>query len=176
MSDVKGKELGPGVPEALPRVVQRLLHERGAGAVAHLWLFPPLIRGRRESGLVAASCYVAATPNAAGVPAREAPDAAPSDRRLLVTARYAAERTGKGLTLDVSIAEEGEAPADRFPRVMQGVVVRSGIPLGEASEVEIGGEPAAFDAWFAEVDDDLLDPALPPLAIQEELRMEEVAG
>jgi hypothetical protein len=175
MSEVKGKELGPGVPEALPRVVQRLLHERGAEAVAHLWLFPPLIRGRRESGLVAASCYVAAAPDAdAAAPASS--DTGSSDRRLLVTARYAAERTGKGLTLDVSIAEEGEAPADRFPRVMQGVVVRSGIPLGEASEVEIGGEPAAFDAWFAEVDDDLLDPALPPLAIQEELRMEEVAG
>lgn len=161
--DVKAKELGPGVPEALPRVVQRLLHERGAEDIARLWLFPPLIRGRKESGLVAASCFVAPRP-----------EATDPDRRLLVTARYAAERTGRGLTLEVTLEEAGEAPADRFPRVMQGVVVRSGIPLGEATEVEIDGDLAAFDAWFSEVDEELLDPALPPLAIQEELEMEEV--
>jgi len=153
------KDLGPGVPEALPRVVQRVLHAYGAERLDTLWLFPPLIRGRKESGLVAASCF-------AGEPEE--------DRRVLVTAGYLSERSGRGLSLDVTIEEEGEAPADRLPRVMQGVVVRSGIPLGEAREVEVRGDQAALDTWFDEIDGELLDPALPPKAVQEELSMEEV--
>lgn len=150
-------DLGPGVPEALPRVVQRVVHAWPVERLDRLWLFPPMIRGRKESGLVAASCRVVA---------------APDDRRLLVTASYSAERSGTGLTLDVQMEEEGEAPADRLPRVMQGVVVRSGIQLGDATEVEIGGSADALAAWFDEVDEELLDPALPPRAVQEELAMD----
>lgn len=155
------KDLGPGVPEALPRVVQRVLHAYGAERLDTLWLFPPLIRGRKESGLVAAACFAGD------------PDA---DRRLLVTAGYVSERSGRGLALEVTIEEEGEAPADRLPRVMQGVVVRSGIPLGEASEVEVRGDAAALNAWFEEIEEEFLDPGLPPLAVQEELEIDESAS
>jgi len=151
------KDLGPGVPEALPRVVQRMLHAYGAERIDTLWLFPPLIRGRKESGLVAAACFSSDEDD---------------DRRLLVTAGYVSERSGRGLALEVTIEEEGEAPADRLPRVMQGVVVRSGIPLGEASEVEVRGDAAALAAWFDDIDEEFLDPALPPRAVQEELEME----
>lgn len=150
-------DLGPGVPEALPRTVQRVVHAWPVERLDRLWLFPPLIRGRKESGLVAASCRV---------------DDAPDDRRLLVTASYSAERSGRGLDLEVRIEEEGEAPADRLPRVMQGVVVRSGIQLGDATEVPVEGSPEALAAWFEEVDEELLDPDLPPRAVQEELDME----
>jgi len=155
------KDLGPGVPEALPRVVQRVLHAYAAERLDTLWLFPPLIRGRKESGLVAASCFVAG---------------AEDDRRLLVTAGYVAERSGRGLALEVTIEEEGEAPSDRLPRVMQGVVVRSGIPLGEASEVEVKGSSEALDEWFEEIEEEFLDPSLPPRAVQEELEMEEATS
>jgi len=152
------KDLGPGVPEALPRVVQRIAHAYPVERIDRLWLFPPLIRGRKESGLVAAGCRVA--------------DAS-EERRLLVTASYGAERSGRGLDLEVRVEEEGEAPADRLPRVMQGVVVRSGIQLGEATEVAIAGSADALAAWFDTVDEELLDPALPPRAVQEELAMDE---
>ncbi|MDT8368808.1 MAG: hypothetical protein RQ745_06345 [Longimicrobiales bacterium] len=160
MTSASKNEVGPGVPEALPRVVQRVLHAWGAERIDRLWLFPPLIRGRRESGLLVVGCFVEGSDDAG--------------RRLLVTARYTAERTGRGLTLDVTIEEEGEAPEDRFPRVMQGVVVRSGLPLGEASQVTVGGSVEALGRWFAEVEEGYLDPALPPRAVQEELEMQEV--
>lgn len=161
MTQDSANDLGPGVPEALPRVVQRVLHAYGAERLDTLWLFPPLIRGRRESGLVAASCFAGARGE---------------DRRLLVTAGYTAERSGRGLALEVSLEEEGEAPADRLPRVMQGVVVRSGIQLGEASEIEVGGEGEALSAWFEDIEEELLDPSLPPRAVQEELEMEEATS
>ncbi|HKK93819.1 MAG TPA: hypothetical protein VJ925_10310 [Longimicrobiales bacterium] len=157
MTNDEAKDLGPGVPEALPRVVQRIAHAYPVDRIDRLWLFPPLIRGRKESGLVAAGCHV---------------PGAPDERRLLVTGSYTAERSGRGLDLEVQLEEEGEAPADRLPRVMQGVVVRSGIRLGEATEVEIARSPEALAAWFDEVDEELLDPALPPRAVQEELAMD----
>jgi hypothetical protein len=157
VTNQESKDLGPGVPEALPRVVQRIAQAWPVERIDRLWLFPPLIRGRKESGLVAVSCRVEQMPD-------DAPDV-PGDRRLLVTVSYAAERTGKGLDLDVQIEEEGEAPADRLPRVMAGVVVRSGIQLGDAAEVEIGGDADALAAWFDEVDEELLDPELPPRAV-----------
>ncbi len=154
-----GKDLGPGVPEALPQVVQRFLHQIPVEAIDRLWLFPPMIRGRKETGLVAASCF--------------APLDEDATRRRLMTAPYTAERTGKGMVIESSIEEEGTAPADRLPRVMHGVVVRSGMPLGEATELEIGGEAEVLDLWFAEeVDPAHLDPALPPLAVQAELEMD----
>ncbi len=158
-----GKELGPGVPEALPQVVQRFLHHTPVETIDRLWLFPPMIRGRKETGLVAASCF--------------APLEEDATRRRLLTAPYTAERTGKGLVIESSIEEEGTAPADRLPRVMHGVVVRSGMPLGEATELEIGGDAAVLDQWFTdEVEPDHLDPALPPLAVQAELEMEPSEG
>ncbi len=147
------RDLGPGVPEALPRVVQRVAQAWPVERLDRLWLFPPLIRGRKESGLVAVSCRV---------------EDAPDDRRLLVTVSYSAERSGRGLDLDVQTEEEGEAPADRLPRVMQGVVVRSGIQLGDATELEIGGDPAVLAAWFDDVDEELFDPDLPPRAVEAE--------
>jgi hypothetical protein len=168
----ESNDLGPGVPEALPRVVQRVAQAWPVERLDRLWLFPPLIRGRKESGLVAVSCRVEPSPDPdapdgepRGTPRSPAPDVA-ADRRLLVTVSYAAERTGKGLDLEVQFEEEGEAPADRLPRVMAGVVVRSGIQLGDATELEIGGHADALAAWFDEVDEDLLDPDLPPRAVE----------
>jgi hypothetical protein len=97
----------------------------GAESLDRLWIFPPRVRGRKEWGLVAVS--------------RFHPDAA--ERRLLFTAPYTAERTGQGPVVESSLSEEGEAPPDRFPRVMDGVVRRGGEELGEPREVEIAGDP-----------------------------------
>jgi hypothetical protein len=130
----------PGVPEALPRTVRELGLRLDPATVDRLWIFPPLVRGRKEWGLVAASLF--------------APDSE-DDRRLLFTAPYAAERTGKGLTIDWNLEEQGSAPSDRLPRVMGGVVSRAPSPLGDPREVEIAGDPERFasllDEWGAEL-------------------------
>jgi hypothetical protein len=124
-----------GVPEALPATLRMLAERLGAESLDRVWIFPPRVRGRKEWGLVAASRYH--------------PEAA--ERRLLFTARYTAERTGQGPVVESSLNEEGEAPPDRFPRVMTGVVRRSGEELGDPREVEIGGDPRRLEDLIEEL-------------------------
>ena len=129
----------PGVPEAIPRALLLLRDRLGATAVDRLWIFPPLVRGRKEWGLIAASCF------------------AEDGRRRLVTARYVAERTGRGLTFEPDVNEEGLAPQDRFPRMIGGVVERAENELGDPREVEVGGDPDRFDDLMDEFDPSLLE-------------------
>ena len=130
----------PGVPEAIPRTLQRMVRCLGESEIDRLWLFPPLIVGRKERGLVAASCFTE------------------DGARRLYTAPYSAERTGTSLSVENGIAEEGQAPADRLPRVMQGVVRRSDIDLGDPRMVEIAGDTERLRALLDEFDADLLEP------------------
>ena len=130
----------PGVPEAIPRTLQMMARRLGESEIDRLWGFPPLIVGRKERGLVAASCF------------------AEDGSRRLYTAPYSAERTGTSLSVVNGIAEEGQAPPDRLPRVMQGVVRRSEIDLGEPRQVEIAGDPEKLRALLDEFDADLLEP------------------
>ena len=129
----------PGVPEAIPRTLQMVARCLGEGEIDRLWIFPPLIRGRKEWGLVAASSF------------------ADGGSRRLYTAQYSAERTGTGLSVDSGITEEGQAPPDRLPRVIRGVVRRSNVDLGEARTVEIGGDPGRFQELMNEFDDSLFE-------------------
>jgi hypothetical protein len=138
------QDRGPGVPEALPRTVQALGLRLDPRTLDRLWVFPPLVRGRREWGLVAVS--------------RFAPEGVADPRRHLFTAPYTAERTGKGLTLSWTLDEQGEAPPDRLPRVMDGVVRRAGDELGDPREVEIGGDGDRFQALLDELGTHLLEP------------------
>ncbi|HSG47818.1 MAG TPA: hypothetical protein VLA43_08410, partial [Longimicrobiales bacterium] len=48
---------GPGVPEAIPRGIQRLGAELGVETLDRVWIFPPLVSGRKESGLLAVSRF-----------------------------------------------------------------------------------------------------------------------
>lgn len=123
---------GPGVPEALPRTLREVGTRLGAAAIDCLWIFPPLVRGRREWGLVAVGCF------------------AGGGARRLVTARYSAQRTGKGLFLDTQLLDEGVAPSDRLPRVMEGVVRRGPQPLGSPRVVELDGTAEAFESLIGE--------------------------
>ncbi len=129
----------PGVPEALPEALRFLRDALGVEAVADLWIFPPLVRGRRERGLVVASAF------------------AEEDRRGVHTVTYVAERTGKGVRVDPAIAEEGEVPPDRLPRMIRGVVRRARHDLGEPRRVDISGAADAFQALL----DELLPDAVP---------------
>jgi len=99
-----------------------------------LWIFPPFRRGRREQGLIAVSTF-----------------AADGDRRGVLTVSYSAEETGKGITVEPSFTREGEAPPDRFPVLMRGVVQRGGEERGEPREVEIEGSVEKFDQLLEEL-------------------------
>ncbi len=134
-----GADDDPGVPEALPRTLREVGTRLGPAAIDRLWIFPPLIRGRREWGLVAAGCF----------DGRRA--------RRLVTARYAARRTGRGLYLETRLLDEGVAPADRLPRVMDGVVRRGPEPLGSPRLVELAGAPEAFESLIGEYPAEFFD-------------------
>lgn len=139
-SRAKERSADPGVPEALPRLLIRVRERLGVDVVDRLWIFPPVRRGRREQGLVAVSTFLVG-----------------EDRRVMITAAYTAEHTGRGVTFDVSFTQEGEAPPDRFPSVMAGVVRRSGEGLGEAREVEILGSAEKFEQLLEEVDMDFFE-------------------
>ncbi len=131
------RESDPGVPEALPRLLDLLNRRLGPTAIDRLWIFPPFSRGRRESGVVAVSCFDGE-----------------ADRRRLWTARYTAEETGRGVEFEASLDEEGSAPPDRLPGMMRGVVRRSGDEmeaLGDPREIEIGADPAAATALLDEL-------------------------
>jgi len=128
MNALKAKRpVDPGVPEALPRALDLIAQRIGAERLDTLWLFPPLVQGRRERGLLVASCFEE------------------GEQRLVHTVTYQAERTGKGLTVDAEIFEEGVAPEDRLPRMIRGVVRRTEAEMGEPRDVRIDGDLDAFE-------------------------------
>jgi hypothetical protein len=116
------------VPDASGRLLALLGAQVGIALMDRVWVFPPLTRGRKEWGLVAVS--------------RLTDDPA---RRELVTGRYSAELTGRGVVFQPEVTSEGEAPPERLPRIMDGVVRRSGLHLGLPREIEIGGDPSRFE-------------------------------
>ena len=125
----------------MPRVLIRLRDRLGVDAVDRLWIFPPTKRGRQERGLVAVSTFLDG-----------------SERRSLVTVSYAAEQTGRGVSVEPLYTTEGEAPPDRLPGIMQGVVQRIGDPKGaEPREIEIGGSAERFEGLLEEFDEQLLE-------------------
>lgn len=136
------KSSDPGVPQALPRTLIRLRDRLGTESVDRLWIFPPVKTGRRESGLIAVSAFH---------------EHEGEERRSMVTVSYQAEHTGQGVTVEPSFTWEGEAPPDRFPRVMRGVVLRGGEEKGEPRLVEIEGSPERFEELIEEFDADFLE-------------------
>jgi len=136
MSTIERKSSDPGVPEALPRTLIRLRERLGVDVIDRLWIFPPVRRGRREQGLVAVSTFQEG-----------------EERRAMITVAYNAEHTGRGVTVEPTFTHEGEAPADLFPGVMDGVVRRSAEGSGDAREVEIDASAERFEALLEEFDD-----------------------
>jgi hypothetical protein len=167
---------GPGVPEAIPRTLQALGQRLDPATLDRVWIFPPLVRGRRERGLLAASRFLAShegdpepgpdgDAEAHSEAHPEAPRAAAADTpRTLFTAPYTAERTGRGLTLEWNLVEQGSAPPDRLPRVMRGVVRRADNELGDPREVELAGDPERFQALLDELGTHLLEQPAPSTA------------
>ncbi len=115
------------VPGAMGRLLSLVETRIGPENIDRVWIFPRLVKGRKEWGLVAVSCFE--------------PD--PTQRNLL-TCRYSAELTGAGVDFQPELASQGVAPPDRMGRIMDGVVRRSDLPLGTPREVEIRGSPDRF--------------------------------
>ncbi len=108
--------------------------------IDRLWIFTPVRNGRRERGLLAVSLFR---------------DGAP-ERRVILTQTYQAEETGRGVTFDTGWMEEGEAPPERLPGVIEGVVRRSGEDQPMPREVEIGGSAPRFEELLESYDLDFL--------------------
>jgi hypothetical protein len=125
-----------GVPGALAEAVRQLGERVPPSSLDRLWLFPPLTRGRSESGVVAGSCF------------------AEGNRRLLVTLSYRADETGTGVSFRPVFQEEGEAPEDRLPKIMDGVVQRAEEAREPPRAVHIGGDAEAFAGLVAELASD----------------------
>jgi len=117
----------PGVPAALPRGITALLAEVPPTRIDRVWIFPPLRKGRREHGLVVVSLYIGE-------------DREEEGRRLITTLAYRAEESGKGIQFEPRVREEGEAPADRIPRVISGVVRRAQTGPGDPKMLDAGGD------------------------------------
>ncbi len=126
------KDQDPGVPAAMPRALRELAVAVAPESMDRLWVFPPLRKGRRESGLLAAGCFRG------------------GEVRLLVTLAYRAEETGRGIEYEARVAEEGEAPVDRLPRIMEGVVHRAGEAFGEPRNIGISGNRERFQRLLEE--------------------------
>ena len=75
------------------------------------------------------------------------------ERRELLTVAYRAEHTGRGVTVEPVLTWQGEAPPDRFPPVMLGVVRRADQDGKEAREVDISASPQKFEELLEEYDD-----------------------
>ena len=130
----KGESPAPG---AMGRLLALLAERIGVERMDRLWLFPPLIRGRKEWGLVAVSCHTQDPP-----------------KRELITGRYLAELTGLGISFQPEVTSEGLAPPDRLPRVMDGVVRRSDLQLEVPREVELGGDLSLFESLLRDYETD----------------------
>jgi hypothetical protein len=133
------KDAGSGVPEALPRTLAFVRDRLGTARIDRLWIFPPLVRGRRERGLLVATCFTG------------------DDRRAVHTVTYSAERTGMTLEIEPTITEEGLSPDDRVPRLILGVVTRSELDLGQPREIAIEGTPGRFEELLGEFDPALFE-------------------
>ncbi len=132
------QDSAPGVSGALARAVRDLAERTASASIERLWVFPPLRRGRRETGLIAAGCLV------------------PGDRRLLVTLSYRSEESGEGISYESAYQVEGEAPSDRLPRVMEGVVRRMSEDPGAPEDYEIAGEPERLEELATRLESGLI--------------------
>jgi|TARA_Y100000996_G_scaffold401338_1_gene372175 chemotaxis protein CheY-P-specific phosphatase CheC len=135
------RDSGPGVPEAITQILGKMSSQLKTENIETIWIFPPMIKKRKEWGLIAVSCFAEGT------------------SRSLYTGRYFAQREGGKLSLDVEISEEGSAPVDSLARVMIGVVKRSQIDLGSPKAYMIEGKIEVFETLLKDLEDELMETA-----------------
>lgn len=117
-------------PDETPTPLQALLHSLAKRVsverIDQVWLFPPRQSSRSESALVVAAAFNGG-----------------DDRRRVLTARYVVRKQEKGASsIEESVVEHAVAPADRLPRVIDGVVRRLDDELADLTprHESIGGD------------------------------------
>lgn len=112
--------------------------------VDHIWLFAPRERGGRELGLVVLSLMEGA--------------GGEGEQRQVVTWRYEATREKGAVRRQDSLAEQGWAPAERIPRLIEGVVARAGDEAEDPIAEAIGGDAERWSAFLAGLGIAAVDP------------------
>ena len=100
--------------------------------VERIWLFAPREIGERESGLLVLSLLSDGT--------------RPEGQRQVVTWRYEAERVRGRLRRTDAVTEEGWAPSERIPRLIEGVLARLGDKRENPASEEIAGSETRWVA------------------------------
>ncbi|MBX6366308.1 MAG: hypothetical protein IRZ00_20885, partial [Gemmatimonadetes bacterium] len=105
--------------------------------IDELWLFPPRRVGAADSTVVVVAAF----------------DDDPARRRVL-TARFSVTRGAKGQpVLQQDLAEHGAAPADRIPRLVDGVLRRLDEPADAAPvHLRVGGSEERWAQAVAGLD------------------------
>jgi hypothetical protein len=125
----------PGFTEPLLRLLTALPERIPPGRIDRLWRFAPRDLNGRESGLLVLSLFDPAGPAA---PTRE-----------LVTLQYEAEAARDGIRLTDLLTSQGRAPADRIPRLIEGVLARLDDEREDPVAEEIGGDPERWTLLLA---------------------------
>lgn len=132
-------------PTLLLAVLEGVARYLPTGSLDELWIFPPRRSGEIESVVLVATAFV--------------PDDA--ERRRILTAhltarrdelRKAARKRG-AKPVEPIVVEQGEAPADRIGRVVDGVMRRLDEELAALPPrpVRIGGEESRWEELIAEI-------------------------
>lgn len=122
----------PHLAAALAAAAERIPPDR----IDQVWIFPPRLRGQRESGLGVIAAY-------AGEP--------DDPRRTLHTVQYDAETLRGTVKRTDALLEEGTVPRDRLDRLVDGIVRRLGGGLETPEVRELGGDPAEWAALLGEL-------------------------
>jgi hypothetical protein len=126
---------GPGFTEPLLRVLTGLPERIPPERIDCVWRFAPRDLNGRESGLLVLSLFDQAEPTG---PARE-----------LVTLQYEAEMARNEIRVTDLLTSQGRAPADRIPRLIEGVLARLEDEREDPVAEEIRGDPERWARLLA---------------------------
>ncbi len=120
-------------PESLVRALLHLRDRISPEEIDRLWIFPVLEWEHRETGVVVVSCF-------------ERGDGIRKVHTLEFQAARVRGRVGE-LPVEILLEEEGVVPAERIPRIIQGVSrrLRENDP-GPPEEIVVEGDLEAFGA------------------------------
>jgi hypothetical protein len=135
----------PAIGEPLRLLLADLPGRFPPELIDRIWIFAPREIAGRESGLVVLSL--------------RGPEQARDGARRLVTWRYEAVRDRGRVRRTDSVAEQGSAPTERIPRLIEGVLARMGdaaeTPIAEA----VAGDPGRWDAFLDSLGIAVVDPS-----------------
>jgi hypothetical protein len=121
----------PTASAALLRVLAGIPEVAPPAEIDHAWVFAPRDLAGRESGLVVLSLLV--------------PDGPPDQRRLLTVAYESTPGPGEP-RVSRTVTEQGRAPADRIPRLIDGVRARLHDEPGDPLSEPVHGDPSRWSS------------------------------